>query len=59
LEVQTAIRDRANERLLGVTGISLDQEMADLLRFEQSYQAAGRLIATVDSMIKAIIDLGR
>lgn len=59
LEVQTAIRDRADERLLGVTGISLDQEMADLLRFEQSYQAAGRLIATVDSMIKAIIDLGR
>jgi flagellar hook-associated protein 1 FlgK len=59
IEVQSAIRDRANERLLGVTGISLDQEMADLLRFEQSYQAAGRLIATVDNMIKTIIELGR
>ena len=59
VDLQTAIRERSVERLQGVTGISLDQEMADLLRFEQSYQAAGRLIATVDSMIKSIFDLGR
>ncbi len=59
VDVQTAVRERAVERLQGVSGISLDQEMADLLRFEQSYQAAGRLIGTVDSMIKTILELGR
>ena len=59
VDLQTAIRERSVERLQGVSGISLDQEMADLLRFEQSYQAAGRLISTIDSMLKTIFDLGR
>ena len=59
VDLQTAIRDRSVERLQGVSGISLDQEMADLLRFEQSYQAAGRLISTIDTMIKTILELGR
>lgn len=56
LEVRTAVRDRASESLLSMTGINLDQEMADLLRFEQSFQAASRLIATVDQMIKTLLE---
>lgn len=59
LELRTVIRDRADERLLSVTGVNLDQEMADLLRFEQSFQASSRLIATVDQMIEAILEIAR
>ncbi len=59
LESRTVLKDRVSESLLGVTGINLDQEMADLLRFEQSFQASSRLIATVDQMIKAILEVAR
>jgi len=55
-EVNSAVRDRATQSLLSATGINLDQEMSDLLRFEQSYQAASRLIATVDQMIRTILE---
>ncbi len=55
-EVNSAVRDRATQSLLSAIGINLDQEMSDLLRFEQSYQAASRLIATVDQMIRTILE---
>ncbi len=59
LEVRTVIKDRSSESLLSVTGVNLDQEMADLLRFEQSFQASSRLIATIDQMLKSILEVAR
>ncbi len=59
LEIRSAVSARASESLLSVTGVNLDQEMADLLKFEQSYRAATRLIATVDEMIKGIVEATR
>lgn len=59
LESRSVLNDRASEKLLSVTGINLDQEMSDLLKFEQSFQAASRLIATVDQMIKNILEVAR
>ncbi|MBY0226795.1 MAG: flagellar hook-associated protein FlgK [Hyphomicrobium sp.] len=59
LELRTIIRDRADQSLLSVTGVNLDQEMADLLRFEQSFQASSRLIATIDQMIETILEVAR
>ncbi len=38
-------------------GVSLDEEMVDMIRYQQSYLAASRMIATVDQMIEAIINL--
>lgn len=38
-------------------GVSLDEEMVDMIRYQQSYMAASRMIATVDQMIEAIINL--
>jgi len=55
-EASAAVRDRANESLLRAAGINLDQEMSDLLRFEQSYQASSRLIATVDQLIRTVLE---
>lgn len=35
-------------------GVNLDQEMADLLVFEQAYAAAARVIAVIQNMIEAL-----
>lgn len=40
-----------------VTGVSLDEEMTRLIQFEQAYQAAAKVINTVDEMVNTILSL--
>ena len=34
----------------------LDEEMADMVRFQKSYNAAARMVTTVDEMLDTIIN---
>ncbi len=38
-------------------GVSLDEEMMRLVQFEQAYQAAARIITTVDEMAQTVLNL--
>ena len=49
LEQATADRDR-------ISGVNLDEEAADLVRFQQAYQASARLITVVDELFQTIIN---
>ena len=42
-----------------VSGVNLDEEAADLLRYQQYYQASTQLIAAVDSLFQTLIDAVR
>ena len=42
-----------------VSGVSIDEEMADLTRFQRGYQASAKLIATIDEMMDTTLDLKR
>lgn len=42
-----------------VSGVSLDEEMADLVRFQHAYEASARLISIADEMLETIIGLVR
>ncbi|XKE94952.1 flagellar hook-associated protein FlgK [Metaplanococcus flavidus] len=64
-ESQSATRSVANfeatlqateNRRQSVTGVSLDEEMANLVKFQHSYSAAARLISTTDQMLDTIIN---
>jgi flagellar hook-associated protein 1 FlgK len=64
-ESQSATRSVANfdatlqateNRRQSVTGVSLDEEMANLVKFQHSYSAAARLISTADQMLDTIIN---
>lgn len=45
------------ERLRGsVSGVSIDEEMTNLIQFQHAYVAAARLITTVDEAIETIIN---
>jgi len=41
-----------------VTGVSLDEEMTQLIQFEQAYGAAAKMISTVDELMQTILSLG-
>jgi flagellar hook-associated protein 1 FlgK len=42
-----------------VSGVSLDEEMTDLTRFQKAFAASARLITVVDQMLEDVIGLKR
>lgn len=55
LDAQSALLTQAEQAQQNVSGVNLDEEAANLLRFEQSYQAAARVIAIADSLFQTLI----
>lgn len=54
-ELQASVRTRASDALQKVTGVSIDEEMSQLLQLERSYQASSKLISTVDQMFASLL----
>ena len=46
---------RANEALSNATGVNLDEEIAQMLQLERSYQASTKLISVVDELLGYLI----
>jgi len=69
VDSQEAQRMKANSELLAgeidnrrqsVSGVSLDEELANLVKFQHAYNAAARLITALDEMLNRVINgMGR
>ena len=58
----TAARTLATQsdtRRESVKGVSIDEEMVNLMKYQQSYAAAARLVTVVDEISNTLINLGR
>jgi len=53
--ILTALKNRRDS----VAGVSLDEEMTNLIRLQQAYNAAARVVAMVDEMFQTAVNLGR
>lgn len=42
-----------------LSGVSIDEEMTDLVRFEKAFQASAKLIATLSEMLEDVVNLKR
>ncbi len=42
-----------------VSGVSLDEEMTDLIRFQKAFDASARLLTTIDEMLETVLNLKR
>jgi flagellar hook-associated protein 1 FlgK len=42
----------------GVSGVNLDEEAANLLRFQQAYQASAQVIRAANEVFRMLIDIG-
>jgi flagellar hook-associated protein 1 FlgK len=42
-----------------VSGVNLDEEAADLVRFQQAYQAAAQVISSSNSLFDALLNAVR
>lgn len=67
-ELSTVNNDLANQDTVdnmlhsqrdSIGGVSLDEEMTDLTRFQKAFQASARLITTVDEMLDTLVNMKR
>jgi flagellar basal body rod protein FlgC len=56
-DAQSAIRDNAVAARDAVSGVNLDSEAVDLLRFQQAYQASSRVIQVARDTLQSILDI--
>lgn len=57
LDSHTAIVDQIISKRESATGVNLDEELTDLVKFQRSYEASAKILSVVDKMLQQIINL--
>jgi flagellar hook-associated protein 1 FlgK len=52
---QAALRDQALAARAAVSGVNLDEEAADMVRFQQAYQAAAQVITVSNTLFETLL----
>jgi flagellar hook-associated protein 1 FlgK len=58
-QAQAALLDQTREAQQALSGVNLDEEAANLQRFQQAYQASSKALAIAGSLFDAILDIVR
>ena len=56
-EYHTSLTTDLGDRVSSVTGVNLDEEMSNLIKYQHSYTAAAKLITTADQMLQTLLGL--
>jgi flagellar hook-associated protein 1 FlgK len=40
-----------------VSGVSLDEEMTDMMKYQKAYEASAHLITTLDQMLETVLTM--
>jgi flagellar hook-associated protein 1 FlgK len=51
-----ALADAVQDRRESVAGVSLDEEMSQIIKFQRAYQASSRAMSTMDEMLDVLIN---
>jgi flagellar hook-associated protein 1 len=55
-DVEKTLLDNTVARRESLSGVNLDEEAADLIRFQQAYQALARIIQTSQTLFESLIN---
>lgn len=58
-KAQTSVLNQMTKAAQEVSGVNLDEEAANLMRYQQAYQAAAKAMAIADTMFNSLLDLGK
>ncbi len=58
-DAQQIVMNDANSAITSVAGVNLDEEAANLIRFQQAYQAAAKVIGVANSLFQSLLDATR
>ncbi len=58
-DAQNTLIEQTQAQQQSVSGVNLDEEAADLLRYQQAYQAAGRMLEISSNLFDTLLSIGR
>ena len=53
----SSILQQLNDQLASVSGVSLDEEAANMVRYQDAYQASAQVITTINEMMYTVINM--
>jgi flagellar hook-associated protein 1 FlgK len=56
LQTSQALVDAADTRRQEVSGVAMDEEVTNMIRFQRGYQASSRVMTTLDEMLDVLIN---
>jgi flagellar hook-associated protein 1 FlgK len=56
VQAQTSVSNAAQDNLQSIEGVNTNDEMVQMLTYQNAYQASAKLISTVDTMMQALIE---
>lgn len=56
-EYHTTLTQDLSDRVASVSGVNLDEELTNLIKYQSSYTAAAKLITTADQMLETLLGL--
>lgn len=59
LDHQTAVMNQIDSQRESVSGVSIDEEMLNMIKFQAGYNAAARLAGVINEMMDTLINLGK
>jgi flagellar hook-associated protein 1 FlgK len=54
----TSSLNQLNDQLGAVSGVNLDEETTNLMNYQRAYEAAARVVTTVDELTQSVLDMG-
>lgn len=55
-KTQTLVMNQLNSQREQISGISIDEEMTNLIRFQRAYEASARLVSVADEMYNRVVN---
>ena len=59
LKAQQILHDQLTFQRASISGVSMDEELANLLQYQRSFEAASRMIVIADEMFQTILSIKR
>lgn len=59
LQDQIAVNQMLDRQRDSLSGVSIDEEMANLIIFQRAFQASARMVKTMDELLQSVINLNR
>lgn len=59
MDTQQVVANMLSTQRDSLMGVSIDEEMTDLIKYQKAYQASARIITTIDEMLQTVLDIKR
>ncbi len=56
-DVESALLDSLNDKLTQMQGISIDREFMEIMKLQRSYEAAARVVSTMDELLETTLNM--